>query len=67
MKTWTKRKVTSYGTPTIEVSINVYGNDELLPNELKRIADGLTDDVMLAVKARSGQPLSRINIQRNAK
>ena len=61
-----KRELTIYGSPTVIVTVAVYGHDTLMPEETRAAADDLTDRVMLAlsetryVKA----SLSRIDVKR---
>jgi hypothetical protein len=69
-KNWTKREITYYGEPTVDIKIAVYDYDtHLTPSELKDCADQLADNAMLSLKGARyiNAPLSRVHVKRNAK
>ena len=69
-KNWTKREITYYGEPTVEIKIAVYDHDgHLTPSELRECGDNLADNAMLSLKGARyiNAPLSRVNVKRNAK
>ena len=66
MKTWTKRKLTYYGNPQVEIVISVYtAEGELTSDELKAAADSLADAGMLSMRDAKyiHAPLSRIEVR----
>lgn len=68
-KNWTKRKVTYYGgrgDVSAEISITVYGQDNLTHDELQAAGDGLADQAMISLQGQRyiRAPLSRIKAER---
>lgn len=71
-KQWTKREITFFGgndSPTVEIKVAVYAQEQLAPEELKRLGDHLADNAMLNINGAPfvKAPLSRIQVKRNAK